>query len=43
MGRAMVAGGMDHGASMAIGPHEMILLVITVIIVGMWLDRNSKW
>jgi hypothetical protein len=43
MGRALVAGGVDHGGNMEIGPHEMVLLIITVIIVGMWLDRNNNW
>jgi hypothetical protein len=33
-------GRMDHGASMEVGPTEMLMFAIGVALMAMWMDRK---
>jgi hypothetical protein len=37
---ALGVGRMDHGATMEVGPTEMLMFAIGVALMAMWMDRK---
>ena len=37
---ALGVGCMDHGATMEVGPTEMLMFAIGIALMAMWMDRK---